>query len=46
MPKKTQSAEDLVAGLRRRGGHMPTKVSEKKRKKKEKEEMLKGMKFE
>ena len=38
MPKKkTLSAEDLIAGLRRAGGHLPTKASEEahdKRKKK------------
>ena len=33
---KQQSAEDLVKGLRRRGGHLPTKVSEAERKRKEK----------
>ena len=35
--KKTQiamSAEDLVKGLRRRGGHLPTKASEAARKRK------------
>ena len=46
MPKKPLSAEELVKGLRRRGGHLPTKASEKERKKKEKKEMMKGMKFE
>ena len=48
MPKKPLSAEELVAGLRRRGGHLPTKASEaarKKRKKKEKEDILKGVNF-
>ena len=40
------SAEDLIAGLRRRGGHLPTKVSEKarmeaeKKKKKKRKNML------
>ena len=28
------STEELIAGLRRRGGHLPTKVSEAARKKK------------
>jgi len=47
MPKKKpMSAEDLVAGLRRRGGHLPTKASEKKRKRLEKEALLNGAKFE
>ena len=50
MPKKKQlSAEDLVAGLRRRGGHLPTKASEaahKKRKKRKEENFLKGVNFE
>jgi len=32
-----QSSEDLVKGLRRRGGHLPTKLSEAARKKKERE---------
>ena len=31
---KMQTPEQLVAGLRRRGGHLPTKVSEAARKKK------------
>lgn len=34
--KKTLSAEELIAGLRRAGGHLPTKASEaayKRRKK-------------
>ena len=35
--KDNQSAEDLVKGLRRRGGHLPTKVSEAERKRKERE---------
>ena len=30
-----QSPEDYVKGLRRRGGHLPTKVSEAERKRKE-----------
>lgn len=33
----TQSAEELYKGLKRRGGHLPTKVSEAARKKKEQE---------
>jgi len=36
------SPEELVAGLRRRGGHLPTKASEAVRKKKKK----KGATFE
>jgi len=31
---KKQTAEQLVQGLRRRGGHLPTKVSEAARRKK------------
>ena len=31
--QKKQTAEELVAGLRRRGGHLPTKGSEGLRKK-------------
>ena len=33
---KTQTAEQLVKGLRRRGGHLPTKASEAARKRKKK----------
>jgi len=33
-PRKMQTPEQLVAGLRRRGGHLPTKASEAARKKK------------
>jgi len=43
------SPEELVEGLRRRGGHLPTKASEaarKKREKKKKNLALKGAKFE
>jgi hypothetical protein len=40
------SAEDLVAGLRRRGGHLPTKASEAALKKKKKRNILKGARFE
>lgn len=36
MPKNMLSAEELIAGLRSRGGHLPTKVSEKARKAAEK----------
>lgn len=32
--KKTLSAEELVAGLRRRDGHLPTRLSEEAYKKK------------
>ena len=32
--KKEQTAEELVEGLRRRYGHLPTKASEAARKKK------------
>lgn len=39
--KKEQSAEMLIAGLRRRGGHLPTKASEATRRK-----ALKGATFE
>lgn len=47
MPKKkTMSAEDLVAGLRRRGGHLPTKASEAAHKKRKERRMLKGARFE
>jgi len=51
--KKALSAEDLVKGLRRRGGHLPTKASEAARKEAEekkrklaKNNVLKGAKFE
>lgn len=51
--KKEMTAEELVKGLRRRGGHLPTKASEAARKKREEEEKrkarngsLKGAKFE
>lgn len=46
MPKKKQTAEELVAGLRRRGGHLPTKASEAARKEKERKKILKGARFE
>ena len=49
MAKKSLSAEELVAGLRRRGGHLPTKASEaarKKRKKKKMETAANGATFE
>lgn len=36
MAKKIMSPEELVAGLRRRGGHLPTKASEAARKRKKK----------
>ena len=48
--KKAMSAEELVAGLRRRGGHLPTKASEaarkKRKKKKETDYALNGATFE
>jgi hypothetical protein len=34
--KKEQTAEELIAGLRRKGGHLPTKASEAARKKRKK----------
>ena len=39
------STEELVEGLRRRGGHLPTKASEAEHKKRKKK-LLKGARFE
>ena len=36
MAKKRSLEEELVTGLRRRGGHLPTKLSEAARKKRKK----------
>lgn len=42
------SAEDLVKGLRSAGGHLPTKMAEEERKRKEREKkrMMAGAKYE
>ena len=42
MPRNMLSAEDLVEGLRRRGGHLPTKASEAARKEAEKKKKKKA----
>jgi hypothetical protein len=49
MARKKQTTEELIAGLRRRGGHLPTKLSEaehERREKERKKKLLKNAKFE